>query len=68
MASSGSSETVAVAHRIKQEIDRLTDEQAKALRSATLTGMTPDQAREYDGRRKAITGLIRDLEVLRRGR
>ena len=66
MASSGSSETVAVAHRIKQEIDRLTDEQAKALRSATFTGMTPDEARDYDERRKAITKLIRDLELLRK--
>lgn len=59
-------ETVAAVHRIKQEIDRLTEQQAHALKQATFVGMTPDEAKEYDERRTLITKFIRELELLER--
>jgi hypothetical protein len=48
------SETAAAIHRLKEEIDKLTREQAKALELATFVGMTTDEAKEYDQRRRAI--------------
>lgn len=59
-------ETAAAVHRIKQEIDRLTEQQAHALKQATFVGMTPDEAKEYDERRTLITKFIRELELLER--
>ena len=58
------SSTVDAVHRLKQEIDRLTEQQAKALQAAIYLGMTPDQAKEYDERRKQITELISQLSLL----
>jgi hypothetical protein len=57
-------DTVAAVHRVKQQIDMLPQEQAKALKSATSIGMTPDEAKEYDERRTRITKLIHELELL----
>ena len=57
---------MAAVHRIKQEIDRLTEQQAHALKQATFVGMTPDEAKEYDERRTLITKFIRELELLER--
>jgi ATP sulfurylase len=59
-----SSDTVEAVHRLKEEIDKLTLQQAKALRMATLVGMTPDEALEYDARRKLILKYVHDLAVL----
>jgi len=56
-----SSNTVESVHRLKQEIDRLTEQQSQALQRAIYTGMTPDEAKEYDGRRKKITQLLNQL-------
>jgi len=39
----------------------LTEEQSKALKSATYLGMTPDQAKQYDARRKEITQLMQEF-------
>ena len=58
------SSTVDAVHRLKQEIDRLTEQQAKALQAAIYLGMTPDQAKEYEQRRKEITELISQLSLL----
>ena len=33
-------------------MDKLTEEQAKALKLAIYVGMTPDEAQEYDNRRE----------------
>ena len=60
-------DTVTAVHRIKQEIDRLTERQAHALKQATYVGMTPEEAKEYDQRRSEITKLLRQLEVLEKG-
>jgi hypothetical protein len=56
---------VDVFQRIKQEIERLTREQSEALKSATFVGMTPNEAKEYDDRRKKITCLVEELRLLK---
>jgi hypothetical protein len=66
MPSSDAADTVAAAHRLKNEIDALTDVQIEALKQATYVGMTPDEAKQYDERRKKIAHLIRELTVLER--
>ncbi len=58
------STTVQSVERLKKEIDRLTQEQAEVLRTATYIGMTPDESREYDKRRNHILTLIKELEGL----
>lgn len=57
-------DTVSAVHRLKQEIDRLTQEHAKALKDAVYIGMTQEQAQVYDQRRKKITELIQKLSLL----
>ena len=61
MASQNSTGTVAAVHRLKHEIDKLTAEQGKALRSATFAGMTTAEAHKYEERREKITLLVRQL-------
>jgi hypothetical protein len=56
-----SNDTVALVHQIKQQIDALAEQQPEALKQATYIGMTPDEAEEYDGRRKKITALVEEL-------
>ena len=56
----------AAGERLKEEIERLTEQQSEALRAATYIGMTPDEAREYDERRDYILTLLRELEGLGR--
>ena len=57
-----SAQTFEEVEKIRGEIDRLTEEQAEFLRTATYLGMTPDEARGYDERGGHITSLIRELE------
>lgn len=57
-------DTVTAVHRIKEEIDRLTEQQSHALKHTTFVGMTPDEAKDYDERRSQITRLLRQLEAL----
>ena len=59
-----SSHTVEAIHRLKQEIDKLTEQQASSLQMAMHVGMTPDEAQEYDQRRKQILRYVHDLAVL----
>lgn len=58
------SDTVEAIHRLKQEIDKLTVQQAGALQLAMQVGMTPDEAQEYDQRRQQILRYVQDLAVL----
>ncbi len=46
---------------IKREIDRLFEIQHQALDRATFLGMTPDEAKEMEARRKVITTLVDKL-------
>jgi lipid II:glycine glycyltransferase (peptidoglycan interpeptide bridge formation enzyme) len=50
--------------QLKQEIDRLCQEQAEALKKATYVGMTLEEARVHDERRKKITQLSQQLLFL----
>lgn len=61
-----SSSTVRLVHRIKQEIDLLTEQQMEALKRATYLGMTTDEAKDYDARRKRIVELVQELSLLER--
>ena len=58
------SQTTGAIHRLKEEIDKLTQQQSDALQLATLVGMTPDEAEEYDQRRQKILGYVQDLKIL----
>jgi hypothetical protein len=51
-------------HRLKEEIGRLTKQQAEALQSATYLGMSPDEAKQYDARRAQILKLVEQLRQL----
>ena len=57
--------TVEAIHRIKQEIDKLSEQQSEALKTATYVGMTAEEARQYDGRRQQITKLVEELRLLK---
>lgn len=52
--------------RLTEEFDRLTLEQANALRSASITGMTPEDVMGYDTRCKRIMRLVKELEMLQK--
>ena len=56
--------TVEEVHRLKQEIDALTEEQNKHLQRAVFVGMSPTEAKEYDARRQEITLLVRQIGLL----
>ena len=56
--------TVEEVHRLKQEIDALTEEQNKRLQRAVFVGMSPTEAKEYDARRQEITLLVRQIGLL----
>ncbi len=64
MPANEASETVDAVRRLKQEIDRLTEEQSKALKQAIYDGMPPDEVKEYDARRNRITQLVQQLGML----
>jgi hypothetical protein len=59
-----STDVVAAVHRLRHEIDQLTQEQAEALKSATYLGMTAEQAQRHDERRKNITRFVQQLALL----
>ena len=46
---------------IRNEIERLTQEQNEALKTATFVGMTSAEAKDYDARRRRITELVQQL-------
>jgi hypothetical protein len=56
-----SSDPVSALKRLKQKIQELTEEQSKPLKSATYLGMTPDEAKQDDERRKEITELMQEF-------
>jgi hypothetical protein len=53
------------AKQVKKEIDDLFELQHKALEAATYLGMTPDQAKQIEGRRRKITALVDQLAQLK---
>ena len=63
MRSEGSEATEAI-HRLKEEIDKLAEQQSEALKRATYLRMTTDEAKEYDERRTRILEHAQDLKTL----
>ena len=49
---------------LRQEIEKLTQEQSEALKTATFVGMTAEEAKIYDARRRRITELVEQLRAL----
>ena len=66
MSSPDRSDTVFAVHQLKVEIDRLTKRQSETLGHAVYVGMTRQEAKEYDERRKRITSLVQELATLER--
>jgi hypothetical protein len=64
MPVSDPSDTLATIEQLRTEVVVLTNRQAKALKDAVYVGMTPDEAREYDERRKQITRLVNQISIL----
>lgn len=56
--------SVDAVQKIRQQIERLTDEQSEALKTATYLGMTAAEAQTYDARRRQITELVERLRLL----
>lgn len=54
--------------KITEEIDRLTEQQTHALKSATFIDMTSEQAQEYDSRRGRIAKLAEQLIQIEKSR
>ena len=59
-------ESTADFDRLTAEFDRLTLEQARALRSASLAGMTAAEVKGYDARCRKITKLVKEISVLQK--
>lgn len=57
-------QTAEAIHRLKEEIDKLTEQQSEALKTATYLGMTTDEAKEYEQRRERILEYVQDLKML----
>lgn len=58
------SQTTEAIHRLKEEIDKLTEQQTEALKMATYLGMTAEEAAEYDERRDRTLQYVQDLKTL----
>jgi hypothetical protein len=58
------SQTAEAIHRLKEEIDKLTNQQTEALKTATYLGMTTDEVKEYEQRREKILEYVNDLKIL----
>ncbi len=56
------------AQDIKKEIDALSMLQQEALRRATFVGMSPDEAKQVDARRRQIMALVDELARVKVGR
>jgi hypothetical protein len=65
MTSYDTAHSVEAVQRLRQEIEKLTQEQNEALKTATFVGMTAAEAKIYDARRQRITELVEQLRVLR---
>ena len=53
------------AEQLKNEIHRLLELQHKELQRATYVGLTREEGKELDARRKKITALVNQLAKLK---
>jgi len=58
------SDTMDAVHRVKGQLDKLTEQQSAALKRAIYLGMTADEAKKYDQRQRQITELVQELNLL----
>jgi hypothetical protein len=58
------SDTMDAVHRVKGQLDKLTEQQSAALKRAIYLGMTTDEAKKYDERQRQITELVQELNLL----
>jgi beta-phosphoglucomutase-like phosphatase (HAD superfamily) len=58
------SDTTDTVHRVKGQLDKLTERQSAALKRAIYLGMTTDEAKKYDERQRQITELVQELNLL----
>jgi hypothetical protein len=58
------SDTLATVHRLRHQIDRLTQQQTEALKTAIYVGMSPAEVKAYDDRHAEILGLMHQLAEL----
>ncbi len=68
MATVGPSKNPASKHRLKEEIERLSEQQGEALKTAMFVGMTTDEAKEFDKRGNRITKLVKELAMVSKAR
>ncbi len=61
MLTPDSSSTRDAVHRIKEELDTLVEQQSKALQNAIYLGITPDEDKQCDERRKRMSQLMQQL-------
>ena len=58
------SNIIATIRRLKQQSEDLTETQIAEMKRATYTGMSPQQAKEYDARRERINELMSQVAQL----
>jgi hypothetical protein len=63
MNSYDTSNSVDMVERIRREIETLRKELSDALKTATFVGMTAEEAKAYDARRKQLTALVEQLSA-----
>ena len=54
----------ALLQHLTSEITRISDQQTEALRMAAFVGMTEEEAREYQQRRKRLSELVQEFAAL----
>lgn len=64
----GPSENLTTIRNIQTEINKLAEQQIEALKKSTFGGMTLDEGREYDARRRRMIELSQQLSALKEGR
>jgi hypothetical protein len=64
----GPSKSLAAKHRLKEEIQRLSEQQGAALKTAMFIGMTTDEAKEFDKRGGRLTKLVKELAMVSKAR
>lgn len=50
---------------LKEEFEKLSEDQLRALTAATYVGMTTQEAKTYDERRRRLTEVARRMSLLR---
>lgn len=61
---SSPSDRLAEMHRLRHQIEQLTQQQTEALNAAVYVGMSPAEVTAYDDRHSQIVGLMQQLAEL----